>query len=159
MRERVFFPAFRGVRAPFAWLLGRPRPPCLTKVPLVRWDRDSRYLYANHWVTRKRVAIETGAVLHMKFLQDFHERAVREAARRQYFKDAVEYRRYAARLERGQHLTLMCEHSTRYDGTRQLAALGLIRDSERWAAARASVEAQAREVAPVDPIVGNEGRP
>lgn len=158
MRERVFFPEFRGLRAPLAWLLGRPRPPCLTKVPLVRWDASSSYLYANHWTSPKRVATESGALLHIKFFQDFHERAVREAARGEYFKGAVEYQRYAARLARDPSVALKSEQSVRFTGTRQLVELGLIRDTATWAAERGSLEGQAREAAPVDPVVGDERR-
>jgi hypothetical protein len=158
MRERVFFPEFRGASAPLAWLLRRTRPPCLTKVPLVRWDAACEYLYANHWVTSKHVGIETGALLHIKFFQDFHESARREAARGEYFKGGVEYRRYAERLEHEPRLTLVSEHSTRYEGTLQLARLGLIRDTVTWAADRGSLEAQAREVPFVDPVVGDQRR-
>ena len=83
-------------------LLRKYRPkisPNLTKVPLVRWDRKSKYLDANHSVTPKVVAPETGVLLHFKFLQDFHEKAVKEAARGEYFDGAAEHRRYSEKLK------------------------------------------------------------
>ena len=78
---------------------GRRAPPVLTKVPLVRWDQQTRYL-SPHWVSPKIVAPVTGALLHFKFLADFHERAVHEAARGEHYDGAAEYRRYARTLDR-----------------------------------------------------------
>jgi hypothetical protein len=155
MRERVFFSDFRtrGLAAKIydalyyrvlrhiAWLGARPprRPPLLTKVPLVRWDEKSSYLQGNHAVSRKIVAPDTGALLHFKFLHDFHVRAVEEAARGERYDGASDYRRYAERLNQNPDMTFMYEGSTRYDGTAQLVRLGLMRDTEAWAAARAGI--------------------
>lgn len=158
MRERVFYPEFssRGASVKARdWLVHRallrlpivrdlravralkaPTPPCLTKVPLVRWNAASRYVYANHWIAPQRVAAETGVLLHFKFLQDFHQRAVQEAARGQYYEGAVEYRRYAEVLERAPDPLLVFAGSRRYEGTAQLVRLGLMTDSAEWAAAR-----------------------
>jgi hypothetical protein len=150
MRERVFYPEFRtrnfGVklyeamrgraarRAPFLhdvpWLRARRgrTPPVLTKVPLVRWDSQSQYLHSTHWVSRKTVAPDTGALLHFKYLSDFHSRALEEASRAEHHDDGAEYRRYADRLGRDPDLTLMFEGSIRYENTAQLVRLGLMRD-------------------------------
>ena len=158
MRERVFYPEFRArglgakisdamlyrvaLRTPLLrdnpWLQARRRPssPCLTKVPLVRWDRDSKYLHCTHWVSRKNVALETGLLLHFKFLHDFHARAIEEAARGEHYDGATEYRRYAQRLGENPDLALTYEGSTRFAGTTQLAGLGLMQDTEGWAGAR-----------------------
>lgn len=158
MRERVFYPEFRArglgakifdtmlyrvaLRAPLLrdspWLQARrrPSPPCLTKVPLVRWDKDSKYLHCTHWVSRKTVALETGALLHFKFLHDFHARAVEEVARGEHYDEATEYRRYAQRLALNPDMTLMYEGSTRFEGTAQLVGLGLMQETEEWAGAR-----------------------
>jgi hypothetical protein len=151
-RERVFHPDFRTRGLParlydalfyrvlhnMAWLGARPprRPPLLTKVPLVWWDEKSRYLKGNHAVSPKRVAPDTGALLHFKFLQDFHARAVQEAARGEHYDGASEYRRYAKRLGENPDLTFMYAGSTRFDGTRQLVGLGLMQDTQAWAEAR-----------------------
>lgn len=159
VRERVFYPEFRdrrlrhrlhaafynrvarripGVRD-LAWVHSRKPvvPPCLTKVPLVRWDERSEYLDCNHFVSRKRIAEETGALLHFKFLQDFHAKAVAEAARGEYFDGASEYRRYARRLSADPSLTLMYDQSVRFRDSAQLVDLGLISDTRTWATARA----------------------
>jgi len=160
VRERVFYPEFRerrighrvhsalynrvakripGVRD-LAWIrASKPAvPPCLTKVPLVRWDERSEYLDCNHFVSRKPVAAETGALLHFKFLQDFHAKAVAEAARGEYFEGASEYRRYARRLGAHPALTLMYDGSTRFRDSAQLVGLKLIDDTLEWADARVS---------------------
>jgi len=158
MRERVFYPEFRtrglwakiwdtmlyrvALRTPLlrdkAWLRAwrRPTPPCLTKVPLVRWDRESRFLHCTHWVTHKIIAPETGLLLHFKFLQDFHARATEEAARDEHYDGAAEYRRYAEKLSQNPDLTLMYEGSIRFEETSQLVQLGLMQDTEAWAAVR-----------------------
>jgi hypothetical protein len=74
-----YIPGFRNL----SWVRRlRPRlPPCLTKIPLVRWDDDTAYLDVNHFITDKVLAPESGVLLHFKFLQDFHARALQEANR------------------------------------------------------------------------------
>jgi hypothetical protein len=151
MRQRIFYPEFNtrglGPKMLDAILKSRrPSPPCLTKVPLVWWDRTSEYLDCNHWVSRKKVAPDTGVLLHFKFLQDFHERAVQEAARGEYYNGASEYRRYAQRLNRDPALTLANDASTRFEGTRQLVRLGLMQDTNAWATARAVSDPMDRQV-------------
>ncbi len=134
VRERVFYPEWRrgGLRGAIVRAWRRSRPPCLTKVPLVRWDEGSAYLYANHSILPKRLAPDTGVLLHFKFFQDFHQRAIDEAARGQYYRGASEYRRYAERLAADPGLSLMDDRSTRYEGTNQLVRLGLMAESEGW---------------------------
>src|SRR5262249_30863534 len=83
----------------------RRHPPNLTKVPLVRWTERSRYL-SIHWIAPQRVAPESGVLLHFKFLQDFHARAVEEAARGEYYDGASEYVRYVERLRETPRLSL-----------------------------------------------------
>jgi Glycosyl transferase family 2 len=157
MRERIFYPKFRtrgpavriyeGIRGRVArrlprlhdirWL--RPTdPPVLTKVPLVRWDQQTRYL-SPHWLSPKRVAPVTGALLHFKFLADFHERAVHEAARGEYYDGAAEYRQYARTLDGAPDRALMYEGSVRFEGTAQLVRLKLMHDTQAWANARTGI--------------------
>ena len=154
MRERIFYPEFRArgfgskiydamldglaYRAPLlretSWLRARRRrnPPCLTKVPLIRWDKKSSRVN-NHWVSPKIVAPETGALLHFKFLHDFHNRAIQEVARSEHFDGATEYQRYADRLRENPDLTLSYEGSMRFEGTTQLVRLGLMHETNAWA--------------------------
>ena len=158
VRERIFYPSFRtrtvaertyaricdraALHIPFLrtmpWIrASRQRcPPCLTKVPLVRWDKQSAYVASTHFVSRKVIAPDTGALLHFKFLQDFHRRAIHEAARGEHFDGAVEYRRYAEKLNENPDMTFVGDESTRFESTAQLARLGLMQDSEAWTEAR-----------------------
>jgi hypothetical protein len=118
--------------------------PCLSKVPLVRWDSSSRYFKTAHAVSQKIVAPESGALLHFKLLQDFHARAVNEAARGEYYNGAYEYRKYASIMKDNPNLSLMYEGSVRYEGTSQLVSLGLIRDTDAWVSARMQSQAIGR---------------
>ena len=157
VRERLFYPECRArsvqtrvrnmyhrllLRLPVVrrknWVYAR-RPtisPLLTKVPLVRWDGRSRYLNVNHFVSPKTIAAETGVLLHFKFLQDFHDRAMQEAARGEYYDGAIEYLRYAERLSADPALTLVYEGSMRFDHSSQLVKLGLMQDTASWGEAR-----------------------
>jgi len=83
------------------------------------------------------VAPETGALLHFKFLNDFHARALEEVARDEHYDGATEYRRYAERLSQHPDMTFMYEGSVRFEGTSQLVRLGLMQDTGAWADARA----------------------
>jgi hypothetical protein len=148
MRERVFYPEYATLglvarigRALLQRMLRIQQavPPCLTKVPLVRWDEKTRYISCNHFVSPKRLARETGALLHFKFLQDFHVRAMKEAERGEYFAGAAEYRRYARTLRGTPDLTLMCEDSTKFESSQQLVELGLMQDTQAWRDARKAI--------------------
>jgi hypothetical protein len=158
VRERVFYPAFRkrnlaakiyagmcyhaALRMPFLreipWIRAsrRREPPCLTKVPLVRWNSQSAYVYSTHFVSQKVVAPDTGALLHFKFLQDFHSRAIDEAARAERYDGAFEYQRYVEKLNQSPAITFMDDASTRFDGTATLVRLGLIHETKAWVDAR-----------------------
>lgn len=162
VRGRVFYPEARSKPlswrlrfALFTWIPGKiplvrnwkflrkRRPvvsPILTKVPLVRWDQDSKYLDVNHFVSPKVMAPESGVLLHFKFLQDFHERAVQEIARGEYFGGASEYRRYCDKLKSDPNLSFMYESSTRLESTAQLVSLGLMRDTYAWVHARSHAD-------------------
>jgi hypothetical protein len=158
VRERIFYPAARADDLPrklhvalyHRLLPSFPRvrdhkrvaahkplfPPCLTKVPLVRWDASTKYVNVNHFVSDRRVAPETGALLHFKFLQDFHDRAVLEAKRGEYYDGAVEFRVYTEKLRANPELSLRDAASTRFEDSAQLERLGLIAGTKAWADAR-----------------------
>jgi len=158
VRERIFHPEYKSrglwakayhalfnrvlLRTPFvrdnAWVRRRrlPSPPSLSKVPLVRWDAASRYFRSVHAISPKTVAPETGVLLHFKLLHDLHAKARDEAARGEYSRGALEYRRYARTLDQNPQTTFMYENSVRFEGTSQLVRLGLMQDSETWTEAR-----------------------
>jgi hypothetical protein len=159
VRERVFYPESWDEQLPrklhvklyHRLLLGVPGvrdfkpilarrpvfPPCLTKVPLVRWDEKTEYLNVNHFVSDKRVAPEMGVLLHFKLMGDFHAHALEELKRGQYYDGATEFRRYARKLNEDPNMLLMSECSTRLQDDQQLVRLNLMQDSRAWADARA----------------------
>ena len=159
MRERIFYPKFRtrgpaariyeGIRGRVArrlprvhdirWL--RPtEPPVLTKVPIVRWDRQTRYL-SPHWVSPKPVAPVTGVLLHFKFLADAQSRFAEETVRGQHYDGVSEYRRYSQTLADRPDNDFLYDGSTQFTGTHQLVQLGLMHDARAWLQARTGSQA------------------
>ena len=159
LRERLFFPEADprrrvrqihqrlynlGWRLPplrdTAWYRGLAprRSPNLTKVPLLRWREGARLLASTHLLAPLRLAPTqpSGVLLHFKFLQDFHARAADAVARGAHYDGSREYRRYLAALRADPAFRLHSSRSLRFAGPDQLVALGLMRDTPAWAAAR-----------------------
>ena len=159
-RERLFFPeadprrltrrlrqkAFNlGLRVPGLRdlaafrRLAPPRSPTVTKLPLLRWREGAALLASTHRVAPMRLAATqpSGVLLHFKFLQDFHARALDAVARQAHYDGSREYRRYLARLEAEPGFAPAGPDCLRYAGPGQLVALGLMQDTPGWAAARA----------------------
>jgi hypothetical protein len=159
VRERLFFPEADPHR-PSRWLwqkfynlglrvpglpgwerftrLAPSRSPTLTKLPLLRWREGAALTASTHRMAPMAVAPEqpTGVLLHFKFLQDFHARAVDAVKRGAHFAGSREYRRYLARLEADPRFALAGPRSVAYSGPQQLVSLGLMRDTPAWQAAR-----------------------
>ncbi|WP_237212894.1 glycosyltransferase family 2 protein [Falsiroseomonas oryziterrae] len=159
IRERLFFPETDPAR-PTRWIwqrlfnlglrmprlrhsdgyrrLAPPRSPTVTKVPLLRWREGAALLGSTHRVAPMAMAEEqpTGVLLHFKFLQDFHARALDAVRRDAHFDGSREYRRYLARIRAEPGFSLAGPESRRYEGPEQLARLGLMRDTPAWRAAR-----------------------
>jgi glycosyltransferase involved in cell wall biosynthesis len=111
----------------------QPRPPVLTKVPLVKWRRGRRYRLSTHAITPLALAPMLAAILHFKFLSDFPARVAEALARRAYHGDSREYRAYADALAAGGgRLTLKDDRSVRYAGSDQLCELGLMHADAAW---------------------------
>jgi len=109
-------------------------PPTISKVPLVRWKKGLRYAAAAHYMhpPPARLANITGALLHYKFLSDFHERAKIEVARKQHYANAREYRRYLSRLDAEPSLSLYHDGSVRYTKSTDLVKAGLCTNATEW---------------------------
>jgi hypothetical protein len=159
IRERLFFPesdprrplrwAWQklfnlGLRVP--WLrdqamfhrLAPPRPPTVTKLPLLRWRDGAALLGSTHRIAPMAMAPEqpSGVLLHFKFLQDFHARALDAVARGAHWDGSREYRRYLERIEADPGFALAGPHARPYAGPDQLVALKLMRDTPAWSEAR-----------------------
>ena len=110
------------------------RSPTVTKLPLVFWRPGAALLASTHQLAPMRLAPgqPSGVLLHYKFLQDFHERAVDAVQRGAHWNGSGEYRRYLAALAANPDFGLNGPLSLRYEGPAQLIALGLMQDSAAW---------------------------
>ncbi len=159
IRERLFFPEADPHR-PSRWIwqklynlglripalrqdprflaLAPPRSPTITKIPLLRWRPGAALVASTHRVAPMAMHPDqpSGVLLHFKFLQDFHARALDAVARGAHYDGSREYRRYLARIEADPGFTLAGRNARRYTGPAQLVQLGLMRDTPAWRQAR-----------------------
>jgi hypothetical protein len=122
----------------------------LTNAPLVRWREGAGLVCSTHMLRPMALAHEqpSGVLLHFKFLQDFHERALDAVRRNAHWDNSLEYRRYLEVVQRDPDFRLHGPRSVRYQGPEQLVALGLMRDTPAWRAERRALAATAQERAP-----------
>ena len=81
-----------------------------------------------HTVEGAPLAAAQAAILHFKYLQDFKEKAFREAARGVYWNASAEYKAYAERFRTAGDFSLWHPGAKRYEDWRQLVELGLMKD-------------------------------
>ncbi|HVT14680.1 MAG TPA: glycosyltransferase family 2 protein [Thermoanaerobaculia bacterium] len=101
----------------------------LTKIPLLRFSDSTYLIQGMHAAEGVSLSPVEGAVLHIKYLQDFVGRVLDEAQRGQHWNDAEEYRGMAAHLEQGRSPRLHDRRSVRFTGPPQLIELGLMRET------------------------------
>ena len=126
------------------WIQGGPRTraffpnnplagPALNKIPLVKWYWRYAYVSSTHMLLPRKLnhvfdenggEMESGVLLHAKFLSTLADKSAEELDRRQHYANSQEYRAYSAGIQRG--LRLWCEESREYRDWRQLEDLGLI---------------------------------
>jgi len=97
-----------------------------SKVPLFKYRSGQFLRLGLHTIEGAKVSSRQAAVLHFKYLQDFHEKVVRESARNAYWNGASEYKAYAKTLEENPDFTLWHPDALRYESWRSLADAGLI---------------------------------
>jgi len=123
VRERVFWKgAFR-----------KELPPCISKVPLVKWRRGMKYLHSMHFHSGARLSRRRGALLHFKFLGGMVAKNAASVAENTGVveKGLGERAAYIQALLREPKLGLKYSGSVRYTGTPQLARLGWISSANR----------------------------
>jgi Glycosyl transferase family 2 len=119
---------FGGVRRRVFWR-GLPEntvPPCISKVPLVRWKRGMEYLAAAHIHSGAKVSQLRGALLHFKFMDGFaiSSQEQLEIGRDVKEKGLSEREIYVRRLSLEPELCLADANSVRYEGSAQLLKNG-----------------------------------
>lgn len=97
-----------------------------SKVPLFKYAPNQFLRRGLHTIEGARLSKHQAAVLHFKYLQDFHEKVARESARNVYWNGAAEYKAYATLLKANPDFTLWHPGALRYESWRSLAEAGLI---------------------------------
>ena len=101
-------------------------PPCISKVPLVKWRKGLDYIVAEHLHKGAKVSPMRGALLHFKFLSGFAISNKDQVTINKHVaeKTLSEKAIYLAALAKDPSLSLMYQHSTLYTGPEQLEKLG-----------------------------------
>jgi len=99
-----------------------------SKYPFFKYRPGQFLRLGLHTIEGAKPSKAQGAVLHFKYLQDFKEKAFREAERGVYWNASAEYKAYAERFRQEGDFSLWHPGAKRYEGWRQLAELGLMRD-------------------------------
>lgn len=97
-----------------------------SKVPLFRYSPGMFLRRGLHTLEGARLSTHQAAVLHFKYLQDFHEKVARESVRNVYWNGASEYKAYAALLQKDPDFSLWHPDARRYDSWHSLADAGLL---------------------------------
>ncbi|MGA3117699.1 MAG: glycosyltransferase family 2 protein [Syntrophobacteraceae bacterium] len=102
----------------------------LSKVPLIKYNPDLVLAGGQHWTNypMEEIASESGCLLHFKYFSTFIDCVRQEAARREHYGNAMQYREYALALSQNEALTFYhANHSVRLQGSRQLVDMGIMR--------------------------------
>ncbi|MDG4854828.1 MULTISPECIES: glycosyltransferase family 2 protein [unclassified Mesorhizobium] len=128
---------FGGVRERAFWhgRFKQTLPPCLTKVPIVRWERGRSYQVAQHAITEVNFSELRSALLHFKFVSGFRQKSASSLSENAQVKEKglEERAAYMEALERNPKLALRDHRSVRYRDTAQLVELGWMKTSDRYA--------------------------
>lgn len=105
------------------------------KVPLVRVERDFRYVDCCHSTTHVPIADIRTALLHYKFIGDTKARTQEAISRGEHFASASTYIRFAEAAEQiGWSGSLSSPHSRKYTGDASLEEAGIMESSAAWEA-------------------------
>jgi hypothetical protein len=106
--------------------------PCLSKFPLVKFDRSLFLSLGAHFIEHARAAEIRGALLHFKYLHDFGERVKEAVTEGEYWQNAIEYKEYLQLLNRFPDLKLSSATSQKFSDSNQLVDLGIMKTSRRF---------------------------
>src|SRR5690606_34167873 len=109
---------FGGVRERALWP-GRFKhtlPPCLTKVPLVKWRKGRQFMVSCHVIDHAVFSELRGALLHFKFLANVRDVSAISVERNKNVKEKTlqERQAYLEALQKSPNLSLRNAQSVRY---------------------------------------------
>jgi len=118
------------------WALARldgcfpEKPPNMSKVPLLRWRRGTRFQSSPHRVNFEyRLAPDWGTILHFKYLNDFELKVEDAVLRAQHMAGAAHYKLYQSRIPDLLTRSLRFKDSRRFRGYQSMLDAGLMRAS------------------------------
>jgi hypothetical protein len=128
--------SFGGVRERVFWTgkYKKTLPPCINKVPIVRWQRGIEYKVAQHFISKVRLSELQVILLHFKFLSGFQSVTIRSLMENEGVaeKTLEERSAYLEALRRNPKLRLRNARSIKYRNSLQLVKLGWARTSHRY---------------------------
>lgn len=101
----------------------------LSKVPLIKYSKNMYLADGRHYIDGAKCSDIRGAVLHMKYLQDFNERVIEEEKRGVHADGAISYQYYAAKVRDDKAVTAFSSESTKYQNSRSLLDCGIMKTS------------------------------
>lgn len=101
----------------------------LSKVPLIKYSKKMYLADGRHYIDGANKADIRGAILHMKYLQDFNERVVSEVKRGVHADGAVSYQYYAEKVKNDNAITAFFSGSNQYQGSHSLLDCGIMKTS------------------------------
>ncbi len=112
----------------------KQRPPCITQVPLVKWQKGMAYRVAQHSLNFARLSELQASVLHFKFLPGFYKSIGTSLAENDTVKEKglAERRTYIDALKANPKLSLLYSGSARYRDSGQLVELGWMKTSAAY---------------------------
>jgi len=100
----------------------------LTKIPFFKYEPGVFIARGVHAIDGAQISNIQGVVFHFKYLQDFNNRVVIEAAIGQHENGAALYKEYAKKVKNDNSLNLFYQGSVRFKDSQQLIGLNLMSD-------------------------------
>jgi hypothetical protein len=129
---------FGGVRERAFWhgRFSQTLPPCLSKVPIVKWRHGRHYRVAQHTISPVEFSELRVALLHFKFAGGFRQKSASSLVENTELKEKTleERAAYLQALQRNPTMSLRDAQSARYSGSAQLVELGWMRSSNEYEA-------------------------
>jgi hypothetical protein len=131
-----YTPDFRGgARQRLFWTgetITESTSPCLSKVPLVKWDENCYYKSGTHQIDGLTLSYISGGLLHFQLFSDFQEKVNEAVKLKQYWNNSSEYSVYQDALLKNPDLTAFHKDAVKYHDSKQLCKMGFHTDSKKF---------------------------